>query len=291
MRKNFLFVGIIFISSVLFAVASDKQNKDEQSNQQIEDFNLAGYGEKGKKTWEVTGKNADIFASMVKLTDIVAKVYGAEENMQITADKGSFDKQQGKMRLENNVVATTDSGARLTTDSLDWDRKQQIVTTLDKVDIVKNGMHTVGTGALGKMGLKTVTLEKEVTVQIAPQDKTKAESTINIVCDGPLEVDYGKEVAVFNNNVVADDGQNKIYSDRMDINFSMSDEIDPATKQKKGKIKQIVAEGNVKIIKDQNVTYAQKAVYLAEEKKVVLSGRPKLVIVSNSGGLDASFGN
>jgi len=283
----------LFIAGNLFLAIAEDENEGEnkESDQQMQEFSIAGFGEKGKRRWSLSGRNADIFSDVIHLTDIVAKVYGQDDNVTLTADSGSFDKKEGKIHLQSNVVATTDTGAKLITDSLDWDREKQIVSTLDKVDVYRDNMHTQGVGALGKTDLESVTLHKDVMVEIEPEEEDSQTRTITITCDGPLEVDYGKEIAIFNDNVKADDGENQIYSDRMEVYFSMSDEVDPQTGQKKGRISKVVSEGNVKIVKGENVSYAEKAVYFANEKKVTLTGRPKLIIMSETGGLDASFGN
>ena len=109
------------------------------SDQQINDFSLAGYGDRGKKTWDIAGKTADIFADKIKLKQITGNMYG-DENIRLTADKGDFNKAEGKVHLEQDVVITTESGAKLTTDSLDWDRKNDVVATPDKVNIVRDNM-------------------------------------------------------------------------------------------------------------------------------------------------------
>ena len=46
------------------------------------------------------------------------------------------------------------------------------------------------------------------------------------------------------------------------------------------KIDKIVARGNVKIVRGENVSYSDEAIYTAADKKITLSGRPKLIIYS-----------
>jgi len=57
---------LVFSLAVLFipAFCSAKQDTGE-SDQQINDFSLAGYAEKGKKSWDISGKSADIFNEVV----------------------------------------------------------------------------------------------------------------------------------------------------------------------------------------------------------------------------------
>ena len=111
------------------------------------------------------------------------------------------------------------------------------------------------------------------------------ENKIVITCDGPLDVEYEKNVATFRNNVKVDRGDNQIYCDRLDVYFIMKKDALPAptadaSNLMGGKIDKIVAKGNVKIVRGENVSYSEEATYSALDKKIILSGRPKLVIYS-----------
>lgn len=293
------FIFIAMLAAGLFA----QGQKAQESDQQIGDFSLTGYAEQGKKSWDISGKSADIFDQTIKLKDVIGNLYGEKEDIKLTADKGDFDKTQGKVHLEENVIITTSTGSRLTTDSLDWDRKKKLVATDDTVNIVRDNMVTTAQGATGEPDLSKFTLEKDVKVDInpvakegeAPAEKNK----IIITCDGPLEVDYAKNIATFKNNVKVDTQDNLIYSDLMDVYFISSDSDKkasptPAAEEVPGmmgaKIEKIVARGNVKITKGQNISYSDEAVYTAFDKKILLTGKPKLVIYSTE-DLDASFGN
>ncbi len=106
-----------------------------------------------------------------------------------------------------------------------------------------------------------------------PKDKestgaVKKKTKTVITCDGNVEFDYEKNLAFFDKNVkvVSDYGQ--IDADRITIH------LDSQTK----KIVDIVAEGNVKITRGENITYSEKATYVELEKKVILTGKPRLVI-------------
>lgn len=272
-KKVFLVLAFFLINGLVAA--------EEKSNQQFLEFNLAGYGQEGKKTWEVRGQSADIFENIVKLSNIVANVYG-EEDMTLTAQRGSMDKASGNMHLEKDVVATTKSGARLTTDSLDWQRNSDLITTPDKVTVEKENMTAVGTGAKAHPSLNQAQMERDVTVKINTDPKKTGGGLTTITCDGPLEIDYQNQLAVFNKNVKAvNEEQGTIYADRMKVYFDFK------TKQ----LNKIVCKGNVKIEKGENTTYSDEAIYLAAEKKVTLLGRPKLILYSEGGGLNAPFGN
>jgi len=312
---RFTFYGAFLILSTLYslfpALSYAREDKpQEASDQQIMDFSLASFGEKGKKTWDLSGKSADIFSNVVKLNDVIGNLYGKDEDIKLTADKGDFDKVDGKIHLQENVVITTSSGSKLTTDSLDWDRKNQLVTTNDAVNIQRGNMVTTASGARGEPDLKKVSLQKDVTVNINPEaDEKDKESGVTkkivITCDGPLQIDYEKNIATFNNNVKVDTQDALIDSDVMDVYFGKTGKNKDASASKKesaavdnvmgqaamgSKIDKIIARGNVKITHGENVSYSDEAIYNAKDRKIILSGKPKLIIYSG-GGMDASFGN
>ncbi len=271
----------------------------QEADQSISEFNLTGFGEKGKKSWELSGKSADIFDENVKLTDIVGKLYGKEEDITLTAQQGNFDKTKGNVHLEEDVVITTTKGAKLTTDTLDWDRDRHIVSTKDRVNIERDNIITQALGAVGQLDLKKVNLAKDVEVQINPTssgpNKDPLKNKITITCDGPLEVDYENNVAIFYNNVKVDQTENQIYSDRMDVYFTRQDKNEPseskdASSVMGGEISKIVAKGNVKIVRGENISYSDEAMYDAKDKKIVLKGMPRLIIYPK-GELDASTGD
>jgi len=112
----------------------------------------------------------------------------------------------------------------------------------------------------------------------AGQDKKKKSKTV-ITCDGEVQFDYEKNQAYFlkNVHVVSEDGI--IDADKITVY------LEPDSRR----LTKIVAEGNVKITQGENVTYSEKASYVESEKKVTLSGKPKLVISGEGAGLEANF--
>ncbi|MFA6130134.1 MAG: LPS export ABC transporter periplasmic protein LptC [Candidatus Omnitrophota bacterium] len=295
--KKLVFLILLFVSFSASALAVEtiktvKEAKD--SDQQIGDFSLSGYGEKGKKSWDLAGKSADIFNEVVKLKEVVGNHYADKDSINLTADNGDFNKKSGVVHLEDNVVITTSSGSKLTTNSLDWDRKKQIVSTLDKINLQRSDMNLTGVGARGQTELKQVALEKDVRLDIEPQDKQKGKKEkIMIICDGPLEVDYEKNIAIFNNNVKVETPDLTMYSDKMEVYFTPKQE---GPKKNEGSavmsssINKIVARGNVRILRGENTSFSQGAVYTALDKRIVLTGRPQIEIYQTE-NLNAAFGN
>ena len=301
MNKTVL--ALIFLFSLSFTLdAAQKgapkknQTQSEGSDQRIDDFSLSGGNQRGKKAWEVKGKSADIFTDVVKLTSVNANVYGEEEDVNLVADNGTYDKASGKMHLEDNVVITTTGGGKMTTDYLDWDKESQRVSTEAMVNIERQNIKATAKGLEGEPNLKRISLKDDVKVEIREQVEEPAmllteavheaasageskipdplfsakEPTI-ITCTGPLEIDYEKEIAVFHNNVMVDQKDHGVmHADRMDAYFDF----------KNKKILRIISKGNVKIVKDENTSYSDEALYSAQDGKLTLSGNPRLVINS-----------
>jgi LPS export ABC transporter protein LptC len=261
----------------------------QESGQQIADFSLAGYGEQGKKTWDISGESADIFQDSVKLNNVTGNVYGKDEDIRLTADKGDYDKKDGKVHLEDNVVVTTSAGAKLTTDSLDWDRNAKIISTNDLVNIERDNIMAVALGATGEPDLKKVALEKDVKLDINPRQEDGlneygVKEKITVTCDGPLEIDYQNNIASFKNNVVVKRQDSTIYSDKIDVFFAASGDDKIAKDKAQGfigsKIDRIVAKGNVRVERGDNISYSEEAIYSSIDKKLVLTGNPRLIISS-----------
>ncbi len=268
MRKIFL----VFLISLALCVSIHAE--ESQLPQQFEGFNLSGISEGGQKTWDIEGDSADIIGDLIKLTNIVANAYG-EEPANLTAEYGTLDKASGKMHLEKDVVITTKDGAKLTTDTLDWERNEDLVHTDDRVVLTKEGMVATGTGAVGHPNLKMAQLNENVQVDIETKSDDGSKGKVTITCDGPLEMEYNNQKATFNDNVVAVDGDRKIIADKIEAFF------DTKTNQ----IKEMVCTGNVSIIQGQNNTFSDRAVYNAVDKKLTLSGNPKLIFYTEGDSL------
>ncbi|MDD5422443.1 MAG: LptA/OstA family protein [Candidatus Omnitrophica bacterium] len=108
-------------------------------------------------------------------------------------------------------------------------------------------------------------------------EKAKKRKTV-ITCDGEVQFDYEKNQAYFSKNVKVVNDEGTIDADKITIY------MDTSTK----KLKEIVADGNVKITRGENTTYSEKATYIDAEKRILLTGRPRLVIYQE-GGLEENI--
>jgi LPS export ABC transporter protein LptC/lipopolysaccharide transport protein LptA len=236
----------------------------------MEGFNLSGYSDGGQKSWDIKGDQADMSGNQVDVTNVNANSYGNEDT-NLKARKGRIDKTTGDVQLNDNVVVTTEGGAQMKTETLYWERGKNIVSTEDHVTIEDDTMKIQGEGMEAHPGLKAAKLNKDVTADIKAEGKDKKkDNRIQITSDGPMELDQAKQTAVFTENVEAWEivSDRRLKADRMEVQF------DDKTK----KIKEIVCIGNVEVHQGNNVTHSEKLTYLADEQRMVLTGKPKLII-------------
>lgn len=259
---------ILFFFILILTGWSNLVHSQEEADQKFQGFNLQGYTDEGEKSWDVEGDTADILGTEIKLKNVVANSYG-ERPMNVTADTGTVDQTTGKMVLEDDVVITSDDGSKLMTDFVEWDKEKDLVSSEEEVYIKNESFSATGTGMRAQPGLKSAQLNKDVTVRMdTAEPETKTPKLLTVTSDGPMVLDQLLLKARFEINVVAEQDDQILKADVMEIYF----------KEGMKDIKEMICVGNVEIIQGENKTYAEKATYNAEDQKLTLSGRPKLIL-------------
>jgi len=279
MIKRLLMTGLILMMNMGSLYAED------QADQQFEGFNLQGYTGEGEKAWNVDGDTADIMGSEIKIQNVDADTYG-EQSMNLKAVTGVVDQVSGDMHLETDVTITSETGTKLITDTLDWRRNDDLVTTEDDVIISdpEKGLTITGTGMDAHPGLSTAQVNKDVTAMIEMDseiEEKKEKDIITITCDGPMVIDRAKSKAIFNINVVAIQKDQTLKADKMEIYFN----------QEEAQMKELICTGNVVVVRGENETYAEKMVYDKATEKMTLSGRPKLILLTEGENAITAPGN
>jgi hypothetical protein len=163
----------------------------------------------------------------------------------------------------NDVVASSygkNTQATITADEGLYDRSKNNVRLEQNVKAVientrKSTSEFIGLSETGQSNSN----------KAAGLDADKARKTkTTITCDAEVEFNYDKNQGYFNKNVHVVNEEGTIDSDRMTV-F-----LDP------------------RIRRGENITYSDKATYISADKKIVLSGQPKLVIYQE-GDLQANF--
>lgn len=287
-RVVFIFVALVvfYVFFVQFQVVVTRKQRAERATekpsekkpQKVFSFSFTKYTSEGQREIEIEGDSADILSNNVKLMNVMAKAYAEEVPVTVTADHGEYEKKENKIHLEKNVVATTDDGTRLVTEALDMHPSEHIVETDLPTQVKKDNINVEGTGARADTRLKKVKFQKKVTV-VVQNTEDKANGPTTITCDGPLVVDYEKNIAHFKDNVVAQDARGKLTADTMDVYYNRVSR----------RVSKIVAVGDVVIENpDGNKTYSDSVIYLADEGRIILGGDTEALYFS--GETPASLG-
>jgi len=270
-RKTILVISV----TLWFAVSVYAQ--EERS---FDGFNLQGYTKSGEKAWEVNSDTAQLNGTEIDLENVDADIYGTED-VNLTSETGVYDKGKGTMHLEGDVVITREDGSQLLTDSLDWSREEDLVTTADDVFITDEGYTVTGTGLEAQPGFKTAKILEDVTVHVDTEPETFNSKVMTITCDGPMTIDQMEHIATFDTNVLAIQGDRTLKADRMEVYFN--DDMNDIT--------EIFCIGNVEIFQGENKSFADKAVYNAARQTLVLSGRPKMIMLTEGENAITSIGD
>jgi LPS export ABC transporter protein LptC len=243
-------------------LSSSDELDSEEAGQRIMTFSVSGT-ERGKIRWNIEGESADIISpDIIKLQNVKGKNYLENNVINITADEGELDRVTNNVILSSNVLVETEDGIILKTERLNWNATGEYIWTEDFVEVVKDNIEIEGYSASGYPSLDQVKLERDVKIDIKP-------STM-ITCDGPLEVDYHKKIAFLNSNVVITDEKGLLLSDKAEVYFD----------EKGEKIHKVVALGNVEIKRNGDASFSKRAIYLVDERKIILTGQPKLLVYS-----------
>lgn len=244
-------------------------NIQAYSQQKIKDFYLSNFKDDGTQDWEVKGKFATIHDNYVDIDEMEANYYAKDDTILITSDEAKLNKENMDVYLKDNVHIENKEGATLETDSLNWQREQNHIETDDRVKTTRDSMQIEAAGLSADTQLKKAAFKKDVKVTLPDQE---SEEVTTAVCSGPLEIEYNEGKAIFNKDVVVTNPHGKLYSDKATLFFDTENK----------EITKIVSEGNVKIVRGNNVTFSQKATYLSKEQKITLEGRPRVIYYPDS---------
>lgn len=291
MIKRFLILTAIFIVLYLALIQvqvflAQRREGDGSSREasgegetgsfhKVYSFSFSKYTTAGNKEIEIEGDSADVFARNVILKNVIAKAYAEESPVTITADQGTIDKTTSKVTLEKNVVATTENGTRLLTETLDILPTKKMLETAVQAEVKRDNISVEGIGAQGDSRLKKVKFKKKVTVVVKNPESETGVPTV-ITCDGPLVVNYEKNIARFHENVIAEDERGKLRADTMDVYYNKDSR----------RVYKIIAVGNVVVENpDGNQTFSDNVTYLAEEGRIILGGDTEALYVEGTKSL------
>ena len=219
-------------------------------------------------------KDADMVKHKILSFNLEGMTDKGDKKWEVTG-KSAESVTETEIKMDHVVAKAygEDSQATITADKGVYDKTKNNVKLQDNVNAV---IENTDKGARDYIDFPD---SNTATAKNAKEPaKNKKRKTI-ITCDGEVEFNYEKNKAYFNKNVKVTSDDGRIEADMITVN------LDPATR----KMKEIVAEGNVKITRGNNISYSEKATYVEADKRVILSGRPRLILYQEGNAVGADF--
>jgi len=185
--------------------------------QEVYTFKVKGYDANRKVRWGLEGESANVVGDKINISNLSAVYYGDEMTLNLVSENAVYDKKTQNIELKGNIVGKTSDGGELMTDYAKWNADREEITSDSHVVIKRQNIVCKGIGLVTKPRIKQVTFNKEVDVDFSSDKR--------ILCDGPFEIDYDKNKAVFKNNVTVIDKKGKMFVDELVVY------IDPETKK------------------------------------------------------------
>jgi LPS export ABC transporter protein LptC len=255
--NRFILIFGVFLSVSLTVTGFDQQR--------IKDFFLTDYNkETNHEDWEIAGRVAFIFNDFMDVDLMKSKYFTKDDVIYMRSLLARITKSSMDIFLKGDVHVTNKDGMTLISNTLVWKNASRQIDTKDPVKVTAKELIINARGMHAEVIPRTADFFKDVRT-IFVDDKTK-EATV-ITCDGPLNLDNKKGRAIFHNNVVMDNNQGKVYSQKATAFIDMDQK----------KLVKIVCVIDVKMEKDKNTSFAQKAVYYANKDALVLTGKPQIV--------------
>jgi LPS export ABC transporter protein LptC len=269
-KISFLLFNILFALTA-FGQNLTAVNATGAAKQRIKDFYLSNYKENGLQDWEVRGDYATIYDKDIDIDVMKATYYTTNDEVKIMSDVAKLSKENMNIFLRDNVHIENRQGISFDTNRLNWHRNENIVETDDWVRVGNKSVEVKAKGFTADTALQNADFEEDVNARFVPGGSDKKPVIATSV--GPLKIDYNKGRAVFIKDVVIESEQAKIFCDKAVVFFDA----------KNKRMVKIICIGKVKILKEENVTYARKATYFAVDDRLTLEGRPKVIYFSKEG--------
>lgn len=190
---TFMIVGILALGAVFFipkapqkkaaavTKASLKEDLISQSrNQELQKFNLTGFDEKGKSSWNLQGDAAKI-----------------EPGETVHLD------QNVTLRLQDSTVVRSDH--------VQWSQSTGVLKTSSPVYVDHQNAKVKGIGALGRLNDSFLQLNRQIEMVL--------NQTTRLTCDGPLKIFYKDNKMSFYRKVRITDEKGTLSANRMDVFF------------------------------------------------------------------------
>jgi LPS export ABC transporter protein LptC len=169
MHRNCRLLLLLTWCALTATACSDRTPSDAdvpQEESKLPDQIITGFDititDMGVKKTEVQAALAYVFENdkRIDAKDLNVKFYSSSGQYfsELWADSGTIDMETNNMHAIGNVVVLTEDSLKLETESLDWDEKEQEITSDDSVVFYQKKRTVRGKGLVSDPGLKDVVI-------------------------------------------------------------------------------------------------------------------------------------
>ena len=169
--------------------------------------------------------------------------------------------------LDQNVTLHLKDGTVIRTDHVQWSQDGGTMRTNSPVFVDHDSIKVKGIGAVGRPNDSFIQLNHQIQM-------VDANGSV-LTCDGPMKIYYNENKMFFYRNVKAVDQRGTLKAKRMDVFF------EPTQK----KVTQIIANGEVEILRGTDTTHSQRAIYTVATGSIRLEGNPDITVHKGSASL------
>jgi LPS export ABC transporter protein LptC len=126
----------------------------------------------GTKLWEVRADRAEVheregYTVLSRITrPVEVTLYSSQGQVTCTANRATVDLASKDVRLEGGVVARSEQGTELKTETLRWIAASRRLQTDQAVTVSRGGLQTRGRGLEAETGLERVRILQNITSQL-----------------------------------------------------------------------------------------------------------------------------
>jgi len=179
-HRQVVWIGLVsaVLALPLGLSAGESASSRERGRIPVPDAKITGFHlvetKSGAKLWEIWGDLAEVFekeglAKVMKISQqVIVMLYSEQGKLTSRSDKATLNMRTKDVRLEGNVIATSDQGSSLQTQLLDWSAEDRRLSTPSLVILVKGGLVSRGVGMEAETNLERARLLSRVQSQVIP---------------------------------------------------------------------------------------------------------------------------
>lgn len=173
--------------------------------------------------------------------------------------------------LDENVTLRLKDNTVIRTDRVQWSQDGGTMRTDAPVFVDHEAVKVKGIGAVGRPSDSFIQLNRKI-------EMTANDGSV-LTCEGPMKIYYNENKMVLYRNVKAVDKRGTLLAKRMDVFFE----------DEKKEVKQIIATGDVSILRGSDTTHSKRAIYTVATGSIRLEGDPDITVHEGSDAL-TTFG-